>query len=81
MTVENAQPKIDYWMVALLRKSVDTQMVKVSSKYPPEQIAEAIEKRNEYNPLGQLQVIQDRLNDLQLFYDNEIKEGLKKGGG
>ena len=76
----NKEPKIDYWMVALLRKSVNTQMQKETSKYSnnTEYIAKAIKDRNEWNSIGQLQVILDRLNDLQLFYDNQIKEGLKE---
>jgi len=80
MTNGSLEPKIDYWMVELLRKSVNTQMQKETSKYSgqPEYIMKAIEERNEWNPIGQLQVIQDRLNDLQLFYDNEIKEEMKK---
>lgn len=80
MTKENDKPEIDYWMVALLRKSVNTQMQKETSKYSsnPEYIEKAINDRNEWNPIGQLQVIQDRLNELQLFYDNQIKEWLKK---
>jgi len=59
------EPKIDYWMLSLLRKAIDTQMRKVSSKYPSKDIEAAIETRNECNPLGQLQVIHDRLNELQ----------------
>ena len=76
---ENNTPKLDYWMMGLLIKAVDIQMRKVSSKYPRDYIESAIEDRNQWNPLGQLQVIKDRLNEIQLHYDEEIKEGLDNG--
>lgn len=73
------EPTIDYWMIALLRKATNMLMVKETSKYSnyTEYIRIAIEERNQWNPIGQLQVIQDRLNELQLFYDSEIKESLE----
>lgn len=72
------EPRIDYWMLPLIRKSVNTQMKKETSKYSgnTEYIRLSIEKRNEYNPIGQLQVILDKLNDIQMFRDNRIKEAL-----
>ena len=80
MNKEKTEPKLDYWMIPLLKKSINTQMQKETSKHSshPEYIQKAINDKNEWNPIGQLEIIRIRLNNLQLFYDNEIKRGLEE---
>jgi hypothetical protein len=72
------EPKIDCWMIPLLKASVKMNLTKANSVWGIKYVNEQRVRKNKYNPIGQLQIIMDRLNELQEFYDNQIKEGLDK---
>lgn len=76
---EDNTPKLDYWMVEILKASARTEIKRVASGYLPVYVQVMLEKRNQYDELGQLQLILDRLQEIQTHYDEEIKEGLDNG--
>ena len=76
MSVEE-EPGLDYWMVPVLREAISRQMMKATKGYNAKYIEREIRKKNPWNPIGQLQIISEKLNDIQLFKDEMIKRGLE----
>jgi len=70
---ENNTPKLDYWMLEILKKA----MTKWASAKNP-LLGENIRGTNafKFTELGQFELIRERLNEIQVSYDEEIKEGL-----
>ncbi|MHA2380101.1 MAG: hypothetical protein ACXADS_12575 [Candidatus Thorarchaeota archaeon] len=71
-------PTFDYWMIGILKECTKTEIKRAGSGFPAKYIVAALEKRNKHNDLGQLQLILDRLDEIQQYYDNEIQEALGK---
>ena len=64
-------------MLGILKTAVKAEIKLIGRRYRPEDLQYYLNQRNEFIPLGQLQRITDRLNEIHLFYDNQIKEELK----
>ena len=72
------RPRLDYWMLSLLRRATMDRLQKLTIKLDEPYVREQIERRNQFNPIGQLQVIADRLNEIQEFDSRTIQEALHK---
>lgn len=71
-------PKFDYWMIGILEECAKTEIKRLSSRFNPAYVERHLKERNEYDNFGQIQLILDRLSEMRAYYDNEIKDGLKK---
>ena len=70
------EPKLDYWMISILRKGLKLERARLTSRYNEAYVRAKLKEKNEFNPIGQTQVILDRLNEIQVYYDEEVKKGL-----
>lgn len=72
------QPKLDYWMLGIIEESVKTEIKRVGSRFGAAYVRGQLGCRNKWTNLGQLQLILDRMNEMRIHYDNEIKGALPK---
>lgn len=71
-------PKLDYWMIEIIDGIMNLALSKLASAYNhrPDIIRKVMNGRNRHEPLGQIQLIKDRLQEIRDFYDEQIKSGL-----
>lgn len=70
-------PKLDYWMLDVLRKA----MRDYSRARRPFVSDESLRGTPafKFTEFGKVELVRERLNEIQLHYDEEIKEGLNRG--
>lgn len=67
------QPELDYWMLGILDECAKTEIKRLSSRWSAKYVKNQLEARNKWTPLGQLQVIRDRLNEMRVHTDKKVK--------
>lgn len=76
INTSNREPTLDYWMLSILQEAVKELTTKRTRGRNEEYIREQVEKKNEWNPIGQLEKIKERLTEMQTYFDGQIKSAL-----
>ena len=71
--------KLDYWMYDIVKEALESHCLKKCFLTTGKKIYH--ENTNRFNPLGQIRLIEQRIQDMKEEHDKLIKDSLKKREG